>query len=160
MRIFPIYESCVLFNTDIKPNQRLTKYICMSVDDVHIVICLLHEIPINVRWFTDTKEYKRFINSIKKVTNIMKNTKKTTCTPSTQVPERTSLFKSIVDNEMLSRKEYDCQLLANRVGLIKKILVNRNLDALNWEFEQKIHDIIEDFANRIDNELYSTKKDA
>lgn len=90
----------------------------------------------------------------------MKNTKKTTCTPSTQVPERTSLFKSIVDNEMLSRKEYDCQLLANRVGLIKKILVNRNLDALNWEFEQKIHDIIEDFANRIDNELYSTKKDA
>lgn len=66
MRIFPIYESCVLFNTDIKPNQRLTKYICMSVDDVHIVICLLHEIPINVRWFTDTKEYKRFINSIKK----------------------------------------------------------------------------------------------
>ena len=51
----------------------------------------------------------------------------------------------------------DAQLLANRVGLIKKILVNRNLDALNFEFDNKLHELIKDFANRIDDELHSTK---
>ena len=66
MRIFPIYESCVLYNTDLDHSPRLSKYICMSVGDVHIVITLFKEMPINVRWFTDTNEYNRFINTIKK----------------------------------------------------------------------------------------------
>lgn len=90
----------------------------------------------------------------------MKNTKNTTCPAITQVPERTSLFKSIVDNEIRQQSEIDCQKLANRVGLIKKVLVNRSLDALSWEFDSKINDIIQDFANRIDNGLYSTEKDS
>lgn len=90
----------------------------------------------------------------------MKNTKNNSSTQTIPTLERTSLFKSIVDNEMLHAKEIECQRLANRVGVIKKILVNRNLDVLSWEFDSKLNDIIEDFANRIDNELYSTKKDA
>ena len=90
----------------------------------------------------------------------MKKTTKTSATADIQMQERTSLFKSIVDNEALQAKELECQRLANRVGLIKKILVNRNLDALSWEFDSKLNELIEDFANRIDNELYSTQKDA
>lgn len=65
MRIFPIYESCVLFNFYLTPGKRQSKYICMSAGDAHIIVCLHEEQPINIRWFTDTKEYNRFINTIK-----------------------------------------------------------------------------------------------
>lgn len=86
-------------------------------------------------------------------------TQKNTLTPSTQMLEKKSLFNSIVDNDNLQMAEFENQCLANRVGLIRKILVNRSLDALRWDFENKINDIVKDFANRIDNELHSTKKD-
>ena len=66
MRVFPIYESCQLFNTDSRESKKLSRYICMSADDAHIVVTLHKEKPINIRWFTDANEYKRFINNIKK----------------------------------------------------------------------------------------------
>lgn len=68
-----------------------------------------------------------------------------------------SLFDSIVDNEKLQEKELECQRLANRVGLIKKILINRDLFSLDLEFDQRLHELIKEFSIRIDDELYSTK---
>lgn len=74
--------------------------------------------------------------------------------------EKKSLFDSIVDNEKLQEKEMECQRLANRVGLIKKILINRDMFSLNLEFDQRLHELIKEFAIRIDDELYSTKENS
>ena len=85
----------------------------------------------------------------------MSTTKKTSpITTSTN-----SLFESILANEAHQATELECQKHANRVGLLFKVLYNRELTTLRNEFESRLSTLIQDVANSIDNELRSTKKD-
>lgn len=85
----------------------------------------------------------------------MTTTKKTT---PTQISTN-SLFESILANEVHQATELECQKHANRVGLLFKVLYNRELTTLRNEFESRLSTLIQDVANSIDNELCSTQKD-
>lgn len=85
----------------------------------------------------------------------MTTTKKTTPTSTST----NSLFDSILANEAHQAIELECQKHANRVGLLFKVLFNRELTTLRTEFESRLSTLIQDVANSIDNELCSTKKD-
>lgn len=90
----------------------------------------------------------------------MKNTKKTKISQSiVNTPKKTSLFDSILANESQTAIDLECQKYANRVGLLFKVLYNRNLSMLRNEFENRLSQLIQDVANNIDNELSKAQED-
>lgn len=70
-----------------------------------------------------------------------------------------SLFDSILANESQSAIDLECQKHANRVGLLFKVLYNRELFTLRNEFETRLSQLVQDVASNIDNELSKTKED-
>lgn len=66
MRIFPIYESCLLYNPFNKEQRKQAYYVGMSAGNADILICFYNGMPLNIRWFTDKKEYQRFIKTLSK----------------------------------------------------------------------------------------------
>lgn len=70
-----------------------------------------------------------------------------------------SLFNSIELNEKEMENNAICQLHANRVGLILKVCLNRNLDVIQNTFLSKLEQLVKDTCNAIDNELCKTNED-
>lgn len=72
MRIFPIYESLRLFNRKVRALSNCeadacnSEYLSLSLDGIHLVICFHRGYPLNLRVFTDLKEYNKFISNVEK----------------------------------------------------------------------------------------------
>lgn len=71
-----------------------------------------------------------------------------------------SLFDNILEQEQISAIDAKCQLYANRVGLVMKILYSRpdELRNIRNAFEDELSVLIRKTCNSIDNELHKTPK--
>lgn len=88
----------------------------------------------------------------------MKNNKNLAA-PANTTSAKNSLFDSILANEKQSGIDMKCQTHANRVGILLKVLYNRDLKELRTAFEVNLEQLCRDVANNIDNELSKTKED-
>lgn len=70
-----------------------------------------------------------------------------------------SLFDAIVDDENRQLSEFEIQKYCHRVGIVFKVLINRDKKVLRIQFEQEITDLVKKYLNIIDNELFETEKD-
>lgn len=73
--------------------------------------------------------------------------------------EKKSLFNSIELQEHEQRKDTICQMHANRVGIVLKVLLNRDLKSTTDAFLSKLDQLVKDTCNDIDNELCKTETD-
>ena len=70
-----------------------------------------------------------------------------------------SLFDSIIANEVNELNQYECVKYANRVGLLLKVMLNRDLTKIMCEFKDEVSTLVQKYSNIIDNELSKTKED-
>lgn len=66
---------------------------------------------------------------------------------------KVSLFNAIIDEESRQLSEFEVQKYCHRVGVIFKVLINRDKKALRMQFEQDITELVKKYANLVDNEL-------
>ena len=70
-----------------------------------------------------------------------------------------SLFDSILARELQESNELECAKYANRVGLLCKVMLNRQLDALLSSFKDDVSKLVQEYSKTIDNELSKSEKD-
>lgn len=88
-----------------------------------------------------------------------KNNKQTfQCTMSNSTTTKTALFDSLLANENQQIKEARVHQFASRVGLVLKVMSNRDLTHLQFEFENALSKLVQDYCEKIDNELSSSKE--
>ena len=69
------------------------------------------------------------------------------------------LFESILAQETQRKSDAHIQCQAERVGLILTVCNRRKLTKIQSEFENALSLLVQEFADKIDNELLSTKED-
>lgn len=71
--------------------------------------------------------------------------------------EKNTLFSSIIAQEDFQKRENYIVSLTNRVGIVLKVLYNRDLSSLRIAFEDKLSALVQEYCNYIDDELSSQK---